>query len=357
MKKGFFYLLVLVLVLALGFCLGVNISLKKSEENKTKDEKTGKVELYNVRVLDDNADLDLETDNYGVLAIIDNEEDYEEFINKYEYSEYQKQDSFKKYNNKYKYIMLGVTIDDCSETIIPNKYKLKNDKLVISVDNERGCGVCALTNAIYEIAIDKDVEFEDVDFKFININEADCPTDVAYKPVLYLYPEKEQEVTVKFAHPEYLLTTYPKYVNEWKVFAKTNGDLLLNNKYYYALYWEEEKATKVDFSEGFYVTKDNAIEFLEEKLTTIGLTARERNEFIMYWLPILEKNGQNLVYFELTDSLQNQNALEITPTPDSLLRVRIHVKKVNSKVDIKEQKLESFARNGFTAVEWGGVIY
>ena len=356
MKKALLYIIILIVVLALGFCLGVNIVLKKDADTR-KDKETGKVELYNVRILEYDADLKLENGSYGVLSIIDNEEDYEDFINKYEYSEYQKQDSFKKYNNKYKYIMLGVTIDDCSETIIPNKYKLKNDKLVISVDNERGCGVCALTNAIYEIAIDKDVEFEDVDFKFININEVDCPTDVAYKPVLYLYPEKEQEVTVKFTHPELLLTTYPKYINEWNVVAKPNGDLLLDGKYYYALYWEEEKATQVDFHEGFYVTKDNAIEFLKEKLTTIGLNDRERNEFIMYWLPILEKNGQNLVYFELTDSLQNHNALEITPTPDSLLRVRIHVKKVNSKVNIKEQRLEPFARNGFTAVEWGGVIY
>ena len=356
MKKGLLYLLIIVIVLALGFCLGVNISLKKEEETK-KERETGKVELYNVRILDYNAELELENGSYGILAIIDNEEDYEDFINSYEYPDYQRQDSFKKYNNKYKYIMMGVTIDECSESIMPTKYKLKKDKLVINVDNERGCGVCALTNAIYEIAIDKDVEFDKVEFDFKNINEVECPTDVAYKPVLYLYPEKEQELTIKFAHPEYLLTTYPKYTNEWKVVAKPNGDLLLDNKYYYALYWEEDNATRVDFSEGFYVTKDNAIEFLEEKLTTIGLNAHERNEFIMYWLPILEKNGQNLVYFELTDSLQNQNALEISPAPDSLLRVRIHVKKVNSKVDIKEQKLETFTRTGFTAVEWGGVIY
>ena len=33
------------------------------------------------------------------------------------------------------------------------------------------------------------------------------------KPVLYLYPEKEEKVTVTFEHPENLLTTYPKDCN------------------------------------------------------------------------------------------------------------------------------------------------
>ena len=35
----------------------------------------------------------------------------------------------------------------------------------------------------------------------------------------------------------------------------------------------------------------------------------------------------------------------------------MHVKKVNEKVEIKEQKLTKFNRTGFTAVEWGGIDY
>ena len=51
------------------------------------------------------------------------------------------------------------------------------------------------------------------------------------------------------------------------------------------------------------------------------------------------------------------NKLIIEPKSDSLLRVSIHIKKVNEKLNIKEQKLESFNRHGFTAVEWGGMTY
>lgn len=178
------------------------------------------------------------------------------------------------------------------------------------------------------------------------------------KPILYLYPEKETKVTVNFEHEDALTTTYPKFKDEWVVDAKPNGDLYdKNGKYYYGLYWEENSNHYVDFHEGFYVTKENAIEFLEEKLSIIGLNDKERNEFIMYWLPILEKNGKNLVYFELTEEREAYNKLKISPKPDSLLRVAIHVKKVNKKVNIKEQSLKSFTRKGFTAVEWGGVVY
>ena len=175
------------------------------------------------------------------------------------------------------------------------------------------------------------------------------------KPILYLYPEEETEVSVRFAHPELLTTTYPKYNNEWKVVAQPNGDLRdINGNYYYGLYWEEQEAYK-EFNDGFYVEKDDAIEFLEEKLEALGLNDRERNEFIMYWLPILEKNEKSFVHFEFTEELQAENALVISPAPDSLLRINMTVQKVNANPNLPEQELPSFERKGFAVVEWGGV--
>jgi hypothetical protein len=186
---------------------------------------------------------------------------------------------------------------------------------------------------------------------------AECEGGYA-KPVLYLYPTLPSFINVTFEYPENLTTTYPKYDNGWNVLAKPNGDLLdLNGKYYYALYWEEDGNHTVDFSEGFYVTKNNAIDFLEEKLTKLGFNDRERNEFIMYWLPILEKNERSLVYFELTEERDSYSKININPKPDSLLRVAIHIKKVDSYTPIKEQYLPKFERKGFVAVEWGGVLY
>ena len=77
----------------------------------------------------------------------------------------------------------------------------------------------------------------------------------------------------------------------------------------------------------------------------------------MYWLPVMEKNGKNLVYFELTEERESYNKLLISPKPDSMLRLVIHIKKVDKKVNIPKQSLSKFRRVGFTAVEWGGTTY
>ncbi len=177
------------------------------------------------------------------------------------------------------------------------------------------------------------------------------------KPVLYLYPESECEISVKFEHPERLTTVYPAYEDGWFVTAKPDGTLTDGRREYYALYWEEDGGIVPRFDEGFCVSSEEAAEFLESSLDTLGFTNREANEFIMYWLTILEKSPYNLVYFELTDSREGSNALIIEPTPDSLLRVAMHVKPLSEPCELVPQELPSFTRNGFVAVEWGGKVY
>ena len=268
--------------------------------------------------------------------------------------------------------------------IVDGKYVLVQDKKNVKMVNLKGTvlydyGKYSLKSANYFLTYDKGALFqfvntslgEDYDYdldesclEFIyseKTKKGEVKTSYCggiAKPILYLYPEEKTTVTVSFAHPEFLETTYPKFVKNWQVTAYPNGDLYdQDGKYYYGLYWDEKKVHAVDFKEGFYVEGKNAISFLEEKLDIIGLNAKEKNEFIMYWLPILEKNGKSLVYFELTEERETVNPIYINPKPDSLLRVVIHVKKVSSKVKIKEEKLTSFERVGFTAVEWGGTTY
>ncbi len=368
MKKTILIIIIAVLLsgglgVYAGFNLKPEVKCKKCEkctepvEPEPDDKDLIPIDEYNFRYLKYDSELELNDKNFKVLSVIQTKEEYDSFIATYGLEEYLEGENNHEYKDKYQYVMVVIEADGCSEHITPSKYYIKDNELIIKSKVKVSCGVCALEQELFEIAIPKEAIFTDVDLDFDYESGEPCDPDVAYKPVLYLYPEKEENVNVTFAHPELLTTTYPKYNNGWEVTAKPNGDLLLNNKYYYALYWEENTYNKVDFHEGFYVTKENAIPFLEDKLTTLGLTPREQNEFIMYWLPILEKNEQSVVYFELTDSLQKNNALNITPTPDSLLRIRIHVKKVDNKVDIKEQVLPTFERTGFTAVEWGGVIY
>ena len=184
--------------------------------------------------------------------------------------------------------------------------------------------------------------------------------DYAYaKPVLYLYPTEATDVTVTFEHPERLTVDYPKYTDGWRVTAMPDGTLKgENGREYYALYWEEDsESAYYTFPDGFCVSGDDSAAFLEEKLAALGFTDKEANEFIIYWLPILEASEYNLIRFELTDEREASNALHINPVPDSLLRVAMHIKAVDAPVNIREQRLPAFERVGFAAVEWGGCIH
>ena len=48
----------------------------------------------------------------------------------------------------------------------------------------------------------------------------------ADKPIIYIYPETETEVSVTLGKEELIDCSYPKYDNGWKVLAKPNGDLV-----------------------------------------------------------------------------------------------------------------------------------
>ena len=77
------------------------------------------------------------------------------------------------------------------------------------------------------------------------------------------------------------------------------------------------------------------------------------NEFIVYWLPLMQDNPYNLITFQ-EESYTDSAKLSITPEPDSILRVFMVYKPLNDWINIEEQQLKSFQREGFSVIEWGG---
>ena len=93
--------------------------------------------------------------------------------------------------------------------------------------------------------------------------------------------------------------------------------------------------------------------FLEWALAEQGLTAREANEFIVYWLPLMQENPYNVISFQTTTYTDGAK-LDITPAPDSLLRIFMAYYATETEVEIEPQTFDGFVREGFTVVEWGG---
>ena len=123
---------------------------------------------------------------------------------------------------------------------------------------------------------------------------------VPEKPVLYLYPEEEMEVTVTLDFDGTLTSTYPAYGDGWTVTARPDGTLTnpATGREYYCLFWEGITEAEYDFSAGFCVAGEDTAAFLEDALDRLGLTEREADEFIIYWLPKLEGNPYNLLSFQ-----------------------------------------------------------
>ena len=175
------------------------------------------------------------------------------------------------------------------------------------------------------------------------------------KPVIYLYPEEETDITVRLPKTD-LTVTYPAYNDGWSVTADPDGTLVnhADGKEYSYLFWEGVGSLETDFSEGFCVRGEDTAAFLQETLSALGLTPREYNEFIVWWLPQMQNNAWNLINF-VWEEYDTAAPLDITPAPDTVIRVFMVWHASENFVEIPVPNLPAAPeRNGFTVIEWGG---
>lgn len=233
------------------------------------------------------------------------------------------------------------------------------DVLNVYIDIEYSGVVGGGDGVLFFVEIDKDVmkSISDVNFE---IFENDTTRNaVAYKPIIYLYPNEKTDIEVNLGYEDKLLVSYPKYNSGWKVSALPDGTLLdyNANRELYALYYESQNVINFKVLEdGFVVQGKEVVPFLEEKLELLGLNARESEEFIIYWLPILENNKYNYIRFATMEEIDRNMPLEITPVPDTIIRILMTFKALDEPIVVNPQVLHKVERKGYTAVEWGATV-
>lgn len=263
-----------------------------------------------------------------------------------------KETAEKYYNNIFDHIKITKIYSNCffARTVIPMPYEIKLNGTL----SDEWCVGDQVTATYSNVYYDDENQRVEVDFTSVEASDWQPDPNAAYKPVIYLYPEEETKVSVNLNLNGRLTCTYPTYKDGWTITAAPDGTLTdANGQTYNYLYWEGETYAQYDLSKGFCVKGEDTAAFLEDALEQLGLTRREANEFIVYWLPLMEQNPYNIISFQ-TDIYTDNSNLMVDPAPDTLIRVFMAWQSADEYVELEKQELTAPERTGFTVVEWGG---
>lgn len=381
MKKNIILIICIIFVFVAGLLIGMFI-LPKNNEIKTNEEKIANIDIKynnNIKYYIIKDDYKGEYD-YQEIYLSEDFGNYEEASNKiklfntteiFDYNQYsrfcEKWNLKRKYNDTNKKYMI-VAYASYGQPIVEARLAnvIEDNGKVVLYMWENIDGVTADIGAYFiAIPVKLDTYQNEINIAYTNeeYNNIVKYGSIQYpnnfevkKPIIYIYPKEETKLNIKLLNSQLLTTSYPKYNNGWNVIAQPNGMLkeIGTNKSYYGLYYEGKNHNVNMKTDGFIVTGEDTIEFLEEKLEILGLNERERNEFIIYWLPKLENNRYNYIRFETLEEIEKYMPLEITPKPDTIIRVVMDYKPLNEIIQIEEQKLTPQKRIGYSVIEWGG---
>jgi hypothetical protein len=124
---------------------------------------------------------------------------------------------------------------------------------------------------------------------------------------------------------------------------------------YDSLYWEGTGVGYQTPTEGFVIKDGNVDAKLKAILARYGLNGTESREFRGFWVPKMTGAPYYRVSF-LTSEWSKAAPLLVSPAPATSIRIFMDWQKLNAPLSIPEPKIQTPVRNGFTLVEWGGLL-
>lgn len=184
------------------------------------------------------------------------------------------------------------------------------------------------------------------------------------KPIIYLYPPVPTLVDVKITVPQGRITvSNPPYPPEgWeKVKAYPSGKLEYNNASYSSLYYESETTSYTPPPYGVVLPKEAVAPYLKQTLTGYKLTPVEQKDFLDYWLQRIDKEivlpFVHVAFIEPT-TIETAELLDVSQPIDTSIRLRVYLKgTMHAHLPLAPQPIYRYPdREGFTMVEWGGIL-
>lgn len=179
------------------------------------------------------------------------------------------------------------------------------------------------------------------------------------KPAIYLYPQKTEKVNVKVKTIGYLTLTIPDYPKDgWTAIADPNGNLEVNKQTYQYLYYESQiPDSKVQVPDkGYVVTKEELSGLFDSLFPKLGLLPNESKEFKDYWQKSLPLSSYYFVAIMDKEAIENIEPLVVSPKPKTVIRVRLYFELLDKPINVEKPLIITPKRDGFTLVEWGGMV-
>ena len=182
-------------------------------------------------------------------------------------------------------------------------------------------------------------------------NAAECG-----KPVVYLYPTQNAQVSVKVGAK--VTVSEPAYNDGWQVSAEPTGKLTLaDGRQYDSLFWEGlGDGMYPAITSGFVVPQAKLNATLWQQLKQLGLNENESRDFMDFWWPRMPKTPFVRLTWFGTRQMNELAPLTVTPQPDTMIRIFLDFAGLEQPINLASQRLSAPERKGFTLVEWGGLL-
>lgn len=179
------------------------------------------------------------------------------------------------------------------------------------------------------------------------------------KPVVYLYPTKKTDVSVKVdADVKISVPHYDSRTGWQHVTAYPSGALTYQGAAYDSLFWEGfGHGPYPPISKGTVVGQKDVVATIKRQLYAQGFNAKETADFLAYWQPKLPKTPYVRLSWLTTGQMNILAPLTITPQPTTVIRTFLDFEGLQTPVSLPAQSFTRPDRNGFTVVEWGGLLH
>ncbi|MFZ3371641.1 MAG: hypothetical protein WA131_01230 [Desulfitobacteriaceae bacterium] len=176
------------------------------------------------------------------------------------------------------------------------------------------------------------------------------------KPNIYLYPPKTLRVDVVFSNPQNVTTSIPDYLvgKGWHVQAAPAGKI--NGNFDYLFYEANLKRGYFQKNVGWLVQAANRTADLEKILYLYGFNSQEKADFMEFWTKKLDEAKDYVAYPQETYLINQAMPITIEPRPESITRIWFYFAEKNQGEVLEPGSTEKITRNGFTVVEWGGMV-